>query len=215
MNINFIDADHNDDHASDIQIWIDDTLEEFADSIYFEQLNKNEQDACGFLLQTFFTYCYDYCLIGPGKLNRQVIEEIMLDVMPRKISADRSTFEAFAPVMDKFLYWCEENKYMKNMVNIRNYINSISSKMINYSDNPQNWGMAKSIVMGGGFNHTRIDNALKQIANIQNNDNMINSNQQIRNGTYQRETAKIGRNNVCHCGSGKKYKKCCLIKTCG
>ncbi len=25
---------------------------------------------------------------------------------------------------------------------------------------------------------------------------------------YRRETAKIGRNDPCHCGSGKKFKKC-------
>ncbi|MCG6939530.1 MAG: SEC-C domain-containing protein [Gammaproteobacteria bacterium] len=29
---------------------------------------------------------------------------------------------------------------------------------------------------------------------------------------YQRETPKIGRNDPCYCGSGKKYKKCCLNK---
>ncbi len=28
--------------------------------------------------------------------------------------------------------------------------------------------------------------------------------------TYQRAAPKIGRNDACHCGSGKKYKKCCL-----
>jgi len=28
--------------------------------------------------------------------------------------------------------------------------------------------------------------------------------------TYQRETPKVGRNEPCPCGSGKKYKKCCL-----
>jgi uncharacterized protein len=27
--------------------------------------------------------------------------------------------------------------------------------------------------------------------------------------TYRRETVKIGRNDPCYCGSGKKYKKCC------
>ena len=27
--------------------------------------------------------------------------------------------------------------------------------------------------------------------------------------TYRRETPKIGRNDPCPCGSGKKYKKCC------
>ena len=31
--------------------------------------------------------------------------------------------------------------------------------------------------------------------------------------TYVRETPKIGRNDPCPCGSGKKYKKCCLLKS--
>ena len=30
--------------------------------------------------------------------------------------------------------------------------------------------------------------------------------------TYVRETPKIGRNDPCPCGSGKKYKKCCLVR---
>ena len=30
--------------------------------------------------------------------------------------------------------------------------------------------------------------------------------------TYRRETPKIGRNEICACGSGKKSKRCCLLK---
>jgi uncharacterized protein len=30
--------------------------------------------------------------------------------------------------------------------------------------------------------------------------------------TYQRGTPKVGRNDACPCGSGKKYKKCCLAQ---
>jgi hypothetical protein len=29
--------------------------------------------------------------------------------------------------------------------------------------------------------------------------------------TFRRESPKIGRNDPCPCGSGKKYKKCCLM----
>jgi len=29
---------------------------------------------------------------------------------------------------------------------------------------------------------------------------------------FRRDKPKIGRNEPCPCGSGKKYKKCCLIK---
>ncbi|MCR4685452.1 MAG: SEC-C domain-containing protein [Lachnospiraceae bacterium] len=31
--------------------------------------------------------------------------------------------------------------------------------------------------------------------------------------TYKREGAKIGRNDPCPCGSGKKYKNCCMRKS--
>ncbi|MFM1815662.1 MAG: hypothetical protein RLZ98_2357 [Pseudomonadota bacterium] len=30
--------------------------------------------------------------------------------------------------------------------------------------------------------------------------------------TYKRLGAKVGRNDSCPCGSGKKYKKCCLYR---
>lgn len=31
----------------------------------------------------------------------------------------------------------------------------------------------------------------------------------LRPESYRRESAKVGRNDPCPCGSGKKYKKCC------
>jgi peptide deformylase len=34
----------------------------------------------------------------------------------------------------------------------------------------------------------------------------------IKGETIQRESVKVGRNDPCPCGSGKKYKKCCLEK---
>jgi len=30
------------------------------------------------------------------------------------------------------------------------------------------------------------------------------------NQPYKRQTSKIGRNDMCPCGSGKKYKHCCI-----
>ena len=36
-----------------------------------------------------------------------------------------------------------------------------------------------------------------------------------RGVTVRREGKKVGRNDPCPCGSGKKYKKCCLLKEAG
>ena len=33
--------------------------------------------------------------------------------------------------------------------------------------------------------------------------------EQKKSGTFRREGKKIGRNDPCPCGSGKKYKQCC------
>ncbi len=43
------------------------------------------------------------------------------------------------------------------------------------------------------------------------NDNLILSgaDKSLPRQPVKRSTAKIGRNDLCHCGSGKKYKKCC------
>ena len=36
-----------------------------------------------------------------------------------------------------------------------------------------------------------------------------NKDDSTSKGPYQRKDAKIGRNDPCPCGSGKKYKQCC------
>ena len=44
---------------------------------------------------------------------------------------------------------------------------------------------------------------------LQENKELIEKNNKVE--TYKRPTPKIQRNEPCPCGSGKKYKKCCLI----
>jgi preprotein translocase subunit SecA len=36
--------------------------------------------------------------------------------------------------------------------------------------------------------------------------------QTVKKGTVRRDAPKVGRNDPCPCGSGKKYKKCCMVK---
>ncbi len=50
------------------------------------------------------------------------------------------------------------------------------------------------------FNVARYEDETKNIR--------FNVRKKIR--TYKREGLKLSRNDPCHCGSGKKYKKCCI-----
>lgn len=51
--------------------------------------------------------------------------------------------------------------------------------------------------------------AAQRDGNATNNSSKISAGSAASGGTYRRETKKIGRNDPCPCGSGKKYKKCC------
>ena len=198
LNINFMDEDYSDEHAEAIRIWGDEILDEFGQSDAFADLSLAQQENCGYWLTGFFDYSYSYCLAAPGQLNNDVIDELMLDVLPRKFSADKETFESFAPMMDKFLCWCEDKHYLHNTQGVRNRIQQLAARMVAASQNASNWGMAKSFAMGGGLD------AFNLVQNISSHLSAAPVH------TYQREQAKIGRNDDCPCGSSKKYKKCCL-----
>ncbi|MCD4795365.1 MAG: DUF1186 domain-containing protein [Bacteroidales bacterium] len=54
------------------------------------------------------------------------------------------------------------------------------------------------------------DEDLYRIHKKMNTDSEDNYYDSYEQGTYIREEEKIGRNDPCPCGSGKKYKKCCM-----
>lgn len=53
-----------------------------------------------------------------------------------------------------------------------------------------------------------INNSIEQLEEKVNKD--VDAKYMHRQRTVVREYQKIGRNDLCPCGSGKKYKNCCL-----
>lgn len=201
--INFSDTEYSDENAILINAWVDEVGHQFEQSAYFNQLSAEKQECCQYLLHGFFDYCYSYCLVAPSKLTQEAIHEIMLDVMPRKFSCDRATFEAFAPVMAQFMKFCEENHYMTETDALQKYIYHIAPQMIERSESRENWGMAKSFAMGNFYSHGE-DGEDSEYTTVK-------YRPQATVLPYRRESPKNGRNDPCPCNSGKKYKKCCLL----
>ena len=65
---------------------------------------------------------------------------------------------------------------------------------------------------GDRFNSLDIDTneSLQSWGWFDNRHNQEINDDNYFNETYKRKTKKVGRNESCPCGSGKKYKKCCL-----
>jgi preprotein translocase subunit SecA len=67
------------------------------------------------------------------------------------------------------------------------------------------------------YKHEEVDQfqSLKKAAAQSRDPNRLSPHERLgveRRQTYKRESKKVGRNEPCPCGSGKKYKKCCYPK---
>ncbi|MCM3586594.1 SEC-C metal-binding domain-containing protein [Mesobacillus maritimus] len=60
-----------------------------------------------------------------------------------------------------------------------------------------------------GLHHPRLEEWRQIAMTIEENPNLLSSQPELVTGEPYRNSNKIGRNDPCPCGSGKKYKKCC------
>ena len=110
--------------------WVEVMSAAFERSPYIIQLNPIQQASCSLLLRAFFESCYCYGLVTPGRLNEQVIKEIMLKTLPKKTRKEHLKWEAFAPVMVQFLKFCEANYLMEDTQSMQSTIYQLSPKML-------------------------------------------------------------------------------------
>jgi len=186
----------------------------FSESKYFQDLTEEQQHESEFIVQTFTEYMYSNNLLIPEEWDESGLEECCLDTLPRKITADESYYESIAPVLSSFFRFLGEKELLRNASKLANKVKKIDKQIVKNSSDSSSWGMAKTLFM----------NAKKAGVDIENEDElkkfMYLFNQQQLANTKKADTIislpapnpkkeKIGRNDQCPCGSGKKYKKCC------
>jgi hypothetical protein len=196
---------------------LDETYEwgkSFSESKYFQDLTEEQQHESEFIVQTFTEYMYSNNLLIPEEWDESGLEECCLDTLPRKITADESYYRSIAPVLSSFFKFSGEKGFLKNASILARKVNKIGKQIVKNSSDSSIWGMGKTMLMA----------AKKAGVDIENEDEIkkfrYNFNQQQLANTKKADTItslpapnsrkeKIGRNDRCPCGSGKKYKKCC------
>lgn len=158
-------------------------IEEFTDSNYYKQLSESQKRRAEFIINVYDDYSYNYDEPGIENWDEYSMRECCLDMLPRKITAEKETFECIAPVLESFFIFLYDKGIIKHGDVMAKEVMEIADEIVERSQESENWGMAKSFAMGS----------------LRNN---------IISEPISREP-KIGRNDPCTCGSGKKYKKCC------
>ncbi|NPV91062.1 MAG: hypothetical protein HPY50_09860 [Firmicutes bacterium] len=179
-------------------------VEEFKKDQRYESLNTSQREESGFIIDVFADLMYGYFLLEPSEWTPAALEECCLDLLPRKVSADLSFYTGVEPVLSGFFGFLQAKGYITDAPRLISQLKKVSGKMIEIADNPDKWGPAKQIVMGAkkagvDFKDSKELDSYVQMFNSMQRENIITLAAKV----------KIGRNDPCPCGSGKKYKKCC------
>ena len=186
----------------------------FSESNYFKELTEEQKQGSEFIIMTFAEYMYSYHGLSPEEWNENGLEECCLDTLPRKITAEESYYRSIAPVLSAFFEFLEEKVLLRNASKLVKKVNKLNKQIIKNASDPRRWGVAKSMLMAAVKAGVDIENQndlskfmyshnLEQLETLKNEDEIKSI------PDFTPKIGKIGRNDPCPCGSGKKYKKCC------
>src|SRR3990167_9820801 len=115
------DDEFIDENLYEILDWFDAVFDAYYKDDYFLSLKKTQQEHAHFILQFFIESCYGYGLKKPGQWDCDIIDEVCLDVFPRKVSAEIECFESVAPVIISFIHWSDNKGLINNTANLCNH----------------------------------------------------------------------------------------------
>jgi len=206
--------EYSDDGQDEILKKVYEWGRKFSESDYFKELTEEQKQESEFILTTFAEYMYSYHGLSPQEWDESGLEECCLDTLPRKITADESYYRSISPVLSAFFNFLGEKGILKNASNLTKAVKKIDKQIVKNSTDSSRWGMAKSMMMEARKAGVDIENEseltkfmllgnLKQIFKYKNEEITPSLPESLPS------KPKIGRNEPCPCGSGKKYKKCC------
>ena len=211
--------DYSEKQLSAILATVDAWSEAFAKSAEFARLSDSQRRKAGAITEFFARYTYEYLAIAPGEWDCGAVEECCTEMLPRKVSADTSFFEAIAPVLSAFFTFLEDESLLGNGRALAEAVEDLGPEIVANAEDRNNWGPAKHIVMaaheaGVDIQDPGAFDAFMQAARSSFAGAMRSSWPFAgAQGMKQREfRPPVVRYAPCPCGSGKKYKFCCQQK---
>lgn len=165
-------------------------------------------------VETFLEFLFNYELDNLKEIKPHNIKTVLTQIFPRKVSAEAEEFRNFIPVLVSFFEFLEVKGVIKDTPALIKAVKDSEEEMLKNAKNPEYFGMAKSLVMQ--MRKDGIDFEDKEAVDrwIFNYNQRQTAAPEELQGTvpFSKTGPDVGRNDPCPCGSGKKYKKCCLNK---
>jgi len=217
--------EYSEEQLKAILATVNEWYEAFANSPGFARLSDSHRRKAGAITEFFAQYTYQYLALSPGEWDCDAVEDCCTEILPRKVSAERSFFEAIAPVLSAFFKFLEDQSLLRNGRALAEAVEDLDDEIVANADDRSNWGPAKHFVMAAHDAGVDIQNPaaleafmlqfnLQQAARSSFASAMQSSSPfaHAPESKQQESRAAVRRYDPCPCGSGKKYKFCCQPK---
>lgn len=155
---------------------------DFLDSGHFRGKTKIYKDTAEYVAKSLLDYLFFEQHKELREINKDHVETFMLDFAPRKMSFATAAAKQVPEIMETFLTFLESGGDINNGMELAAMIKSKS----------------------------------RAFSKLMPREKTIRKKTTVKKSTSQKNPAKkkipevkVGRNDPCSCGSGKKYKKCC------
>jgi hypothetical protein len=217
--------EYSEKQLSAILAKVDAWSEAFAKSPESARLSDSQRRKAGAITEFFAKYAYEYLALAPSEWDCAAVEECCTRILPRKVSAETSFFEAIAPVLSAFFTFLQDQSLLGNGRALAEALEELGDEIVTNAEDRGNWGPAKHFVMAA--HEAGVD--LRDPGAFEAFILQFNLRQAVRSsfasavpsswpfasaqGPKQRESrTPVDRYAPCPCGSGKKYNSCCQQK---
>ena len=126
---------------------VDEWFEAFAKSLEFARLSDAQQGEAGAITEFFARYTYEYLGLSAWEWDCAAVEECCTEILPRKVSAGPSFFEAIAPVLSAFFTFLEDQSLLGNGRALAETLEDLGDEIVTNAEDRSNWDPAKHFVM--------------------------------------------------------------------
>ena len=156
---------------------------DYLNSGSFRKKTVAEKESAEYIAKSILDYLFFEEEKELRELQKDHVRDFMLEYAPHKLSLSAETGHAAPDVLDDFIGFLQENGHIKNGEQLREAVRINKGSFLKLLPKPKKTATA---ARSSKKKKTKVRAAPKKDAEV-----------------------KIGRNDPCPCGSGKKYKKCC------
>jgi hypothetical protein len=122
-------------------------FDEFVGSPQYQPLTEIQRDKAPGIVRFFAEYSFRYIGMVPEKWNHGGLTECCVEILPKKVTAERPFFESVAPVLSAFFTFLAEKGLLSNARDLAEIVAELNEEVVAASQDERKWGPAKAFLM--------------------------------------------------------------------